>query len=416
MGRLDSARKGNIARKRRLQAVAEEFEADRALQVEESLDAAKPDEDLFFVDTSADTTLPPTRSKAEKRRRFFSEKVSSVAMPSEHLVKAVQRIVKSQQKEKKAKPDDDGAGKTSIHRQSKGKVEQQGLYDMWDAGKGSTGGKGKSKKGKKCEGPPVPKSKKRPLKPPLASTLSLIERPLGGQSYNPLAEDHQQALVAAVSVEEKRKKALEKLKAPLSVMSEETKALILSDSESDAEEEGALEERSDGDAGVATKRMLRRKGKQTKAERNKQRRRKIQEHEAALERERKHLLQEASRAQEYAKALRRREAEAGGAKRKRQTDDQNVPKNHRSQHFVPRDLPREKVLLPMDKNPMQAPSFPVPLSDELGGSLRTVRTKGNLASETLVSLQRRGQYEVVPQRKSARPKPRVKFVEKIRGE
>lgn len=64
----------------------------------------------------------------------------------------------------------------------------------------------------------------------------------------------------------------------------------------------------------------------------------------------------------------------------------------------------------------QARSLPVPLSDELSGSLRLVKAKGSLASEALEGLQRRGEYEPVGDKKRARPKQRVKYVEKFRGE
>lgn len=425
MGRLDSSRKGNVARKRRLQELSEEFEADRALRVEESLDAAKPDEELFFVDTSAATSLPLTKSKAEKRRRFFSEKVSCVAMPSVHLVKAVERIVKGQQQSGKT----GGEGKTGTsaaatekptkptpRTKSATKKEEEDIYDIWGAETGGAkGGKGgKGKKGKKAGPAPVPKSKLRVLKAPLASLVPLIEKPLGGQSYHPSAEKHQEALLAAVAVEEKRDAALAKMKAPLAVMSEATKALLLSDSEEDdggedgEEEEEEQEEGGEGGA-VETKRMLRRKGKMTKAERNKQRRRKAMEHQAVLDKEQKALSQQASRAREHAKALRRQDKAVKKEKK-------NISGNSRNKPFAPLDLPTVQVVLPQDKNPLRARSMAVPLSDELGGSLRALRTKGSLASETLEGLQRRGQYEIVPQRKSARPRERVKYVQKFRGE
>ena len=424
MGRLDSSRKGNISRKRRLQELSEEFEADRALRVEESLDAAKPDEELFFVDTSAATSLPPTKSKAEKRRRFFSEKVSCVAMPSVHLVKAVERIVKGQQSSKEGGEGKTGTGagsaakrttKATPRTKSATEKEEEDIYDIWGAeAGGAKGGKGKGKKAKKAAPAPVPKSKLRVLKAPLASLMPLIEKPLGGQSYHPSAEEHQEALLAAVAVEEKRDAALAKMKAPLAVMSEATKALLLSDSEEeDGGEEGEEEEEEEVEEGaegaVVTKRMLRRKGKMTKAERNKQRRRKAMEHQAVLDKEQKALSQQASRAREHAKALRRQDK---AVKKERK----NSSGSSRNKPFAPLDLPTVQVVLPQDKNPLRARSLAVPLSDELGGSLRALRTKGSLASETLEGLQRRGQYEIVPQRKSARPRERVKYVQKFRGE
>jgi hypothetical protein len=405
--------------------LSEEFEADRALRVEESLDAAKPDEELFFVDTSAATSLPPTKSKAEKRRRFFSEKVSCVAMPSVHLVKAVERLVKGQQQSSKVGGEaktGTGAGatenptKATPRTQSATKKEEEDIYDIWGAETGGAkGGKGKGKKGKKAAPAPVPKSKLRVLKAPLASLVPLIEKPLGGQSYHPSAEEHQEALLAAVAVEEKRDAALAKMKAPLAVMSEATKALLLSDSEEeDGGEEGEEEEEEEVEGGeeggaVVSKRMLRRKGKMTKAERNKQRRRKAMEHQAVLDKEQKALSQQASRAREHAKALRRQDKAVKKEKKNSSGSSRNKP-------FAPLDLPTVQVVLPQDKNPLRARSLAVPLSDELGGSLRALRTKGSLASETLEGLQRRGQYEIVPQRKSARPRERVKYVPKFRGE
>lgn len=422
MGRLDSSRKGNIARKRRLQELSEEFEADRALRVEESLDAAKPDEELFFVDTSAATSLPPTKSKAEKRRRFFSEKVSCVAMPSVHLVKAVERIVKGQQSGKVGGEVKTGTGpnnkptKATLRSKSVTKKDEEEIYDIWGTETGGKkGGKGKGKKGKKAGPVLVPKSKLRVLKAPLASLVPLIAKPLGGQSYHPSAEEHQEALSVAVAVEEKRDAALAKMKAPLAVMSEATKALLLRDSEEEdegeegqdeeEEKEGAEEEKGE----VLTKRMLRRKGKMTKAERNKQRRRKAMEHQAVLDKEQNALSQQASRAREHAKALRREDKAVKKEKKKGSGSSRNRP-------FAPLDLPTVPVPLPQDKDPLRTRSLAVPLSDELKGSLRALRTKGSLASETLDGLQRRGQYEVVPQRKSARPRQRVKYVEKFRGE
>ena len=174
------------------------------------------------------------------------------------------------------------------------------------------------------------------------------------------------------------------------------------------EEEEEVEGGEEGGA-VVSKRMLRRKGTMTKAERNKQRRRKAMEHQAVLDKEQKALSQQASRAREHAKALRRQDKAVKKEKKNSSGSSRNKP-------FAPLDLPTVQVVLPQDKNPLRARSLAVPLSDELGGSLRALRTKGSLASETLEGLQRRGQYEIVPQRKSARPRERVKYVPKFRGE
>ena len=414
MVRVDSA--GNPNKKRRLKAVSEAFEASRLVQVEESLDAAKPDDALFFIDTGAATTLPPTKSKAEKRRRFFSEKPSCVAMPSVHLVKAVQRIVKSQE---------GGGGGGGGGGKKTTTTTKEGVYDMWGSDPAATtttttnSSSKKKKGGKKAAAAPAPKVKNsqlRVLKTPAATLLPLIDRPLPGQSYHPSAEEHQVALEQALAVEEKREAHKAKLKQPLGQMSEETKALLLSDSDSEAEGEEEEEEEEEEEDAVAG-RMIRKKkkGKLTKAERNKQRRRKAADHQAILDKEQKVLSHQATRARELTKALRKQ----GGNSNPPTTSTKGKEKKKKydpTKPFAPKDLPTEKVALPQDKNPLQARSLPVPLSDELGGSLRLLKTKGNLASETLEGLQRRGQYEPVPHRKSARPKERVKYAQKIRGD
>ena len=435
MGGNRTLNKGHPSKKRRLKEVGQEFDASRDLSVEESLDAARPDADLFFVDTDAHTHThkhkSSTWSKAEKRRKFFEEKEKEkarggsvgVSLPSIHLVKAVQKLVEREKGE--GKTGGSGKGKATTT-----KKETEDVYDMWgdapeeDAG-AKKGGKKSKKKGTAATTTTtthtVSKRQTRPLKPPAALVVPLIAHPLPGQSYHPDADAHQEALQQALVVEEKREAFLAQLKAPLSTMSEETKALLLSDSDSEDDEDKNkhthTHDDDDNEEDKTTSSFLtsrRVQGKLTKAQRNKQRRVKAAAHEAILAKEAKALTNSTARARELAKKLNKQEAHT-------HTKSSKKTKNNKSKHpqphtFTPKDLPSTSITLPQDKNPLRARSLPVPLSDELGGSLRLLKQKGNLASETLEGLQRRGQYEPVPHRKSARAKERVRYVEKFRGE
>lgn len=126
-------------------------------------------------------------------------------------------------------------------------------------------------------------------------------------------------------MEERREQYVAQLRKPLGGMSEETKALLLSDSSSDEEEQGADRQEEEGEGGgeclarldrgrlqcplktlaqpthsptmvtVTTGRahIAKRRGKLTKAERNKQRRRKQAEHAAKRAAEQKAVVKQA---------------------------------------------------------------------------------------------------------------------------
>jgi hypothetical protein len=81
----------------------------------------------------------------------------------------------------------------------------------------------------------------------------------------------------------------------------------------------------------------------------------------------------------------------------------------------PRKREPQPVVLEHERKPVRARSVPVMLSEELTGSLRLIKVRGALATESLEGFQKRGQYETRQrQRKATKPQRRVKYIDRYR--
>mmetsp|Transcript_3796 Transcript_3796/g.7263 ORF Transcript_3796/g.7263 Transcript_3796/m.7263 type:complete len:441 (-) Transcript_3796:1371-2693(-) len=208
-----------------------------------------------------------------------------------------------------------------------------------------------------------------------APVLVKVDPAQPGQSYRPDKEQHQDAIGEALSIELRRNEALEYKRMPLGngQLSEETMALIVGSSDeesSDEEEDFDLED-------VAIARQKRTE-KLTRTQRNKQKRVKAEKLALEERRRKKKLLSQLEQAKKVAKEI--KEEEAVKIARRQEID---ALKLERESQPVGVNI-FEKV---SELDPINAPSFPVALTDELkGGSLRAIKPKGSLLTDRLESM------------------------------
>jgi len=200
-----------------------------------------------------------------------------------------------------------------------------------------------------------------------------VEPAQPGQSYRPDAEQHQDAIGEALSIELRRQEALEYKNAPIGggKLLAETLALIIHTSDEESSDE-------DDDDVEMTNIRHKRKEKFTRAQRNKQKRHKARQFELEERRRKKKLSHQFDESKKASKEVRKIEA----AKVARREEINS--------------LKAEKMAKPLGMNvigklseldPINAPSLQVALTDELkDGSLRTVRPKGSLLTDRMESM------------------------------
>ena len=202
-----------------------------------------------------------------------------------------------------------------------------------------------------------------------------------GQSYHPDREQHQDAIGEALSIEIRRNEAEEYKSKPISEgMSEFTKEFIVG---SDSEEESSDEEEEDEmevSAGAVNMQLIKKKGKLTRAQRNKQKRVKAEETALKERKLRKQFMHQINEAHIHNKAVKKAEKEQA----ERQLELTKLRNEKRAQ-----PLGKDVWGTISQKDPIRAPSLPVALTEELGGGnggLRTVTPKGSLVTDRLESM------------------------------
>ncbi|XP_065920729.1 ribosome biogenesis protein NOP53-like isoform X2 [Dysidea avara] len=231
-----------------------------------------------------------------------------------------------------------------------------------------------------------------------ASSLPAVEVAHPGASYNPSFADHQALLHEAVGVEVEKHKKMKSLNETFSLPS-------MSNKEREAtwykemtaglyEEESSSDENiaSDGE-GVAVKVPVLADQRKTKKTKRKEAERKAEEAERKAKK--KELIQqnEVYRLKSIVKVLQHKEADIATKRVSRQAKMEATKLQTR----------RLGTLQYAD------PDIDVQLSEELTGSLRTLKPEGNIARERLKSLQKRNRVEP---RKIVLPHRRYKLKEK----
>lgn len=230
-----------------------------------------------------------------------------------------------------------------------------------------------------------------------------VELAQPGQSYRPDEEQHQDAIGEALSIELRRKEAIDYGDAPIGggKMSEETLALLVNSSDEESSDE---DDDDDDDVTMNTSvNPVKRKGKLTRAERNKQKRVKALKVELDEKKRMKKLLNSLQDAKSISKEMRKQDAERTARK-----EEINALKDEERSKPLGINV-IEKI---SQLNPIHAPALPVALTDELkDGSLRTVKPKGNLLTDRMESMISRK----MANRKSLKKKRVVHGKRRMRG-
>jgi nucleolar protein 53 len=354
--------------KKRSTEAAEEMVETTAVQVEHDVVRQQSNDDLFVIDTTA--IVPSKKQLAKKEQKDKKRKHQASAKEQAQI----QKLVDGHSAEALKKLAEKGKA-VAKHAKIKGSTKPK--FDLWGAEEDIN----KSKRQKTVVAPAGIKPESHvqiTTTKALPSTSSAVSLELAapGQSYNPDKKDHKQAIVQALKVETKREHAEKEHKAPVSQgLSEETKALLLGDSDTDSDSDS--EDNEDRDDNAISS-IQKRPEKLTRAQRNKQKRVRAELHEIQERKRQKKLITAAGQAKTIAKHLQKEEA--AKKERKEQLEKLKTEKQRVKGKDVYQQLAEE--------NPRFAPTYPVALPGELqsGSSLRTIKPKGSLVTDRMVSL------------------------------
>lgn len=223
-----------------------------------------------------------------------------------------------------------------------------------------------------------------------------VELAQPGQSYRPDDEQHQDAIGEALSIELRRKEAIDYKNEPIGggQLSEATRALLVnSDDESSSDEEEDME---------MTNTRHKRKEKLTRAQRNKQKRAKARQVALDEKKRKKQLMHQYHEAKKVAKEVRKEEA----AKIARREEIEALKSEKKAQPLGVNLIEKRSEM-----DPIYAPSLPVALTDELkDGGLRTVKPKGSLLTDRMESMisRKMANRKVYNKKKAVQGKRRMK--------
>ncbi|KAL3777038.1 hypothetical protein ACHAW5_005027 [Stephanodiscus triporus] len=419
MGRR-SKQGASLRATRRANAANRQLEHALADRSEETRVRDKDDAELFVLDTSRHdgARAGPRRirrsggrgggeggddddedEKANKRRRYRTEH-------SEREERMIRRLIRVHGRDGTIALAEAGRARSAGGRT--GRLTSTGIlaatgpsFDLWGDAPPPTTTTAASTTRRRSAGPPsgaddVGGAKKVgvggvvvPSPPRLA-----VEVAHPGQSYRPDAEHHQEAIGVALSIEIRRNEAAEYKERPVSDgMSAYAREFMVDgdtdDDDTDDDDESGEEE--DGKDGVATSTrttiVKKRKGKLTRAQRNKQRRVKAEMVEIRERKARRAFLHQANEVRAHDEALRR--AERVAAERRSEVERLRAER-------LSRPLGSDVWGALSRRDPISAPALPVALTEELsgrtdgigggGGSLRKVVPKGSLVTDRVESM------------------------------
>lgn len=225
----------------------------------------------------------------------------------------------------------------------------------------------------------------------------------GGQSYHPDPVQHRAVLETATAVELAREAAIQFRDTPISQgMSAETKALLLGDDDDD-DDETSLQNPSVAGVGLKNAGAIpKRANKLTKAQRNKQKRLRAEQAIQRQAKTTKKLLNQISEVPRYKKEIHR---ESQSAVQKKQEMAKLLEEKATLQQNG-----QDVEVRASRHDPVNAPTLPVALPTDLvrsavssciggngttistrGASLRSIKPKGSLVTDRILSLAARGQ-------------------------
>ena len=256
--------------------------------------------------------------------------------------------------------------------------------------------------------------KKLPRKTPndyhsKTSTLNSVQVPHGGSSYNPSYKDHQDLLWKATVVEMNKEKAQQKIdyhttrmfpdakQAPTveTFLSEMSEGIVVAgqnvEKESDDEEQQAKSDDEQEEENET---------KMTKLKTKKQRR-KMRERNAEL-----HKLKFVKIGKKKAHDLQRLKTMKKALANKEKISALNMEKRKKAEEW------KKAKAAKLSKNAFEEQDLDLKLSEELTGSLRSIKPEGNLLLDRFKSMQKRNVIETTVKYKMVRKNHKRKKVEK----
>ncbi len=378
-------RGAKLRSKKRGTEAEREIVETQAVEAEEASVNKKADEELFVIDTTA--IVPSKKQIAKKVKRELRNSTKETEQ--------IQKLVELHSAETLQKM----AKRTSIAQKRAPKrikmKSSRPKKDLWadEEEEGSSAPTATASNNNTKAHGIVPSSHvqigtTRALQPQSAKhnkeiVATTVDVAKSGQSYNPDKKQHKKSILDALVVETKRQTAETEAKSSASQgMRPETRALLLGDTDSEDESDNDNDDENDSDDDESmTNLQHKRPGKMTRAQRNKQKRVRAELY-AIQERKRQKQYQHELRGVKAAKReLLREEAE------KKEQKEQLERLKKESERSKGKDVYQQLA----NENPRYAPSYPVALPSELKStSLRTIKPKGSLVTDRLVSLMDRG--------------------------
>ena len=404
--------------KKRSQQAAQEMLDKAGTEAEEQVVTEQSNEELFVLDTTA--VMPSKKQQDRKHDKKANHRHQKLSKTEEGQIQKLLETHKTQEKLQKLVQ---LGQKRSMRARRKGRVLPN--FDLWDDdSKEESGRQGSDERDPKRQKVRVdpgvggslagitpmhiqklpsklqansPSNKasattsSKPVSKPPKSTVS-VDVAHSGQSYNPDAVQHQIVMKEAVQVELKRQQAEKQKDAPISAgMSEETRALLVGDSDTSDDESNDSNASDDEESGNTgdQKVILKKSEKMTRAQRNKQKRLRAEKFELEQRKRQKKIQNAVAEAKTIAKRLRKEEQEA----QQKKLELQKLKDKTKNARVKGKNVIQQLA----NENPLEAPTLPVALPSELrngsgggGASLRTIKAKGSLITDRMTSLMDRG--------------------------
>jgi nucleolar protein 53 len=347
----------NVRAKKRADAAQLEIVNATARHVETSHITEKTDTQLFLLDTTA-AAIPKElqpKPKEKPKHQVTAQKVQALL---EKHDPATLRAMANPPKKRKSTP----------------------AFDLWTEEEKEEPNPAPLKRIGGIAPPRIYTKAQRVSKPRGAPSTIAVDVAQSGQSYHPDPHHHQNVIGEALALELRRQEAMEQRDAPLaSGLSEETKAILMGDDDDD--DCSSSEDEVAGDAAAPI--FVKQKKKLTRAQRNRQKRIRAQQVQEIQKKQAKKRMNAISEAKKLNKELKKSEYE-----RKEQKAQLQLLKSE-----AKRILGKSVLQQASQKHPITAPTLPVALSDEISGSLRTMKPKGSLVTDRMESFRDRNMAE-----------------------
>lgn len=337
--------------KKRAREAQLEIVDNTAHEVATSHVTGKPNQELFTLDTTAALVpkeLAPASKRQTRKSRVAEDKVQ--ALLEKHDPATLQKMATRKPTNNKRKA----------------------AFDLWEQQEEVPA----ADKVTRMKGIAPPHLHTKAARAPRKQrqTAVAVDVAQSGQSYHPDRQQHQNVIGEALALELRRKEAQDYKDAPISMgMSEETRALLMGDHD---DESSTSEEEEEVETTVV---LHKQKQKLTRAQRNRQKRIRAQEKEMQERKLAKKRLNAIGQAKTLSKELAKQEA----LQKERKAQLASLKKEQT------RTLGKGFLQHVSLKNPLNAPTLPVALTDEISGTLRTMKPKGSLLTDRMESFKDR---------------------------